>query len=177
MNQVLDKDSATKAKSKLVHVGIAPIVSGLKQYRERGRPPLTHPEGAHTMSWFSEYVGDPLKALLAKVEATGEADLKALAGQVAAQLPAAPISAAAETAFETALTAAADGLIKTVVGEVPVAGAALAPAAVTAGNAAIDYMVQKGAASLNTLAAAAKARLSAVAAPAAATGVAPGAVG
>jgi hypothetical protein len=130
------------------------------------------------MSWFSEYVGDPLKALLAKAEAEGSAELKALAGQVAKGLPAAPISATAETAFETALTAAADGLITTVVGEVPLVGAALAPTAVAEGNAAIDYMVQKGGAALNALAAAAKARLAALAAaPAATPGVAPGGVG
>jgi len=132
------------------------------------------------MSWFSEYVGDPLKALLAKAIATGDADLKGLAGQVASQLPAAPISASAETAFETALTAAADSVITGVVGQVPVVGAVLAPTAVAEGNAAIDYMVEKGTAALNSLAAAGKARLAALAAapaPPSSNGIAPGGVG
>jgi hypothetical protein len=132
------------------------------------------------MSWFSEYIGDPLKALLAKAAASADADLKALAGKVAATLPAAPISASAETQFETDLTTAADKLITSAVGSVPVVGAALAPTAVADGNAAIDYMVEKGAAALNSLAAAAKAKLAALAAPAASaatTGIEPGGVG
>ncbi len=111
------------------------------------------------MSWFSKYVGDPLKALLAKAVALGDAELKALAGQVAAQLPAAPITATAETAFETALTTGFDALLTSVVGPVPAAGEALEADALAAGNAAIDYGVEKGTAALNALAAAAKAQL------------------
>ena len=111
------------------------------------------------MSWFSEYVGDPLKALLVGVEATAEADLKALAGQVAAQLPASPISATAEVAFEGGLAAAMDGMITAAVGSLPVVGQVLAPEAVAAGNAAIDYAVTRGTAALNALAVQAKAKL------------------
>jgi hypothetical protein len=131
------------------------------------------------MSWFSKYIGDPLKALLAKVEATGEAELKQLAGQVAAQLPAAPVSATAESAFETALTTAADVFITAGVGSVPAVGTALAPTAVAVANEVIDYMVTKGTAQINALAAAAKASLAEVAAAGgSSTGVAePGAVG
>jgi hypothetical protein len=119
------------------------------------------------MSWFSEYVGDPLKALLAKAVAMGDAELKALAGQVAASLPAAPVTATAETAFETVLQGGFDALVTSVVGQVPVAGQTLEAEAIAAGNAAIDYGVEKGAAALNALAAAAKAKLIALAKPAA----------
>lgn len=132
------------------------------------------------MSWFSKYIGDPLKALLAKVEATGEADLKQLAGQVASQMPASPVSATAETAFETALTTAADAFITAGAGTVPVVGAELAPTAVATANEVIDYMVTKGTAQINALAAAAKASLAAVSASSASGGgseAAPGAVG
>jgi hypothetical protein len=134
------------------------------------------------MSWFSEYIGDPIKALIAKAAAGVDAELKILAGQAAAALPPAPISASAETAFETAIQTGMDAVIIDAVGEIPVAGALLAPEAVAAGNAAIDYAVAKGAAALNSLAASAKARLAAFAqapapAPAATTGVASGAVG
>jgi len=118
------------------------------------------------MSWFSEYVGDPLKALLAKAVATGEAEMVKLAGQVAAKMPAAPITATAETQFETALTTGFDALVTSVVGHVPVAGQALEHDAIAAGNAAIDYGVEKGAAALNALAAAAKAKLAGLAHPA-----------
>jgi len=133
------------------------------------------------MSWFSEYVGDPLKALVAKAAASLDTDLKALAGQVAKDLPPAPISASAETACETSLQTAMDAVITDAVGEIPVAGALLAPEAVSAGNAAIDYAVQKGTAALNSLAATAKAQLLAFSqapapAPAAASGVASGGV-
>lgn len=111
------------------------------------------------MSWFSKYVGDPLKALLAKAEAAVESDLKALAGQVAGTLPAAPVTAAAETAFVTSLQSAADTLLISTLGAVPVAGAALTPEAEAAANAAIAYLVQKGGEALNALAAEAKATL------------------
>jgi hypothetical protein len=132
------------------------------------------------MSWFSEYVGDPLKALLAKALAEGTADLKALAGQVASTMSSAPISATTETNFETAIQTGFDALVTDVVGPVPVVGAYLEPAAIAAGAAAIDYGVEKGAAALNALGATAKAKLTALAAPAtkatAATGVEPGQV-
>jgi len=130
------------------------------------------------MSWFSEYVGDPLKALVAKAAASLDADLKALAGRVAATLPPAPISASAETAFETAIQTGMDAVITDAVGEIPVAGALLAPEAVAAGNAAIDYAVAKGTAALNALAATAKAQLVAFSQPPApASGVSSGGVG
>ncbi len=132
------------------------------------------------MSWFSEYIGDPVKALVAKAAASADADLKALAGQVAKTLSPAPISASAETAFETAIQTGMDAVITDAVGEIPVAGALLAPEAVAAGNAAIDYAVQKGVAALNSLAATAKAQLAAFSqspAPALAAGIASGAVG
>jgi hypothetical protein len=128
------------------------------------------------MSWFSEYVGDPLKALVAKAAASLDAELKSLAGQVAKDLPPAPISASAETAFETSLQTAMDVVITDAVGDIPVAGALLAPEAVAAGNAAIDYAVQKGVAALNSLAATAKAQLANFAAKPASTGIAPGGV-
>ena len=115
------------------------------------------------MNWFESHVWNPLKTLVDKVIATGEADLKILAGQVAAQIPASPITTAAETAFETAIETALDGVITSVVGQVPVEGAVLSPAAVAAANEAIDYVVGKGDAGLNSLAAAAKAKLSAIA--------------
>jgi hypothetical protein len=131
------------------------------------------------MSWFSEYIGDPIKALISKAAASLDADLKALAGQAAATLPPAPISASAETALETAIQGAMDVVITDAVGEIPVAGALLAPEAVAAGNAAIDYAVVKGTAALNSLAATAKAKLAAFsqspAAPAV-TGIASGGV-
>jgi hypothetical protein len=116
------------------------------------------------MSWLSEYVGDPLKKLLAEVVADGAAELKVLAGEVAKDIPATPITAAAEVAFETTVQDAFDGGLSSVVGEIPVAGAALAPQVVKDANAAVDYLVQKGVASLNALAAQAKAKLSALAA-------------
>jgi hypothetical protein len=131
------------------------------------------------MSWFSKYVGDPLKALLVGAEHAAEAELKVLAGQVAQTLPAAPITATAEVAFETALQTAMDGVLTAAVGDVPVVGAVLAPEVVTQANAALDYVVAKGTASLNALAAQAKARIAALS-QAPAGGVvqpAPGAVG
>jgi len=115
------------------------------------------------MSWFSEYVGDPVKALIAKAAAGVDAELKVLAGQAAAALPAAPISASAETAFETAIQTGMDAVITDAVGQIPAVGAVLAPEAVAAGNAAIDYAVVKGVAALNALAATAKAQLTAFA--------------
>jgi hypothetical protein len=132
------------------------------------------------MSWFSEYIGDPVKALVAKAAAGVDADLKALAGQAAQALPPAPISASAETALETAIQGAMDVVITDAVGKIPVAGAVLAPEAVAAGNAAIDYAVQKGVAALNSLAATAKAQLASFAQsppPPAPAGIASGAVG
>jgi hypothetical protein len=75
------------------------------------------------------------------------------------------VTATAETAFETVLTSGFDALVTSVVGPVPVVGQTLAAEAVTAGNAAIDYGVAKGAAALNALAAAAKAKLAALAEP------------
>jgi hypothetical protein len=120
------------------------------------------------MSWLSEFVFDPIKALVRKGLAAVETDLKDLAGKAAAALPSAPISDAAEVAFETTLQSAVDGIVTHVVGEVPVAGALLEAAAVKAANDAIDYSVTRGAALLNAAAAAAKAKLASVAAPAAA---------
>jgi hypothetical protein len=118
------------------------------------------------MSWLSEYVFDPLKTLLAKVEATGESDLKALAGQVSAQLPAAPVVDAALTAFQTGLQTAVDGALTAIVGEVPIEGAVLAPAAVEAANTGLTYLEGQAATYINGLIAAAKAKLTSVAAPA-----------
>ena len=131
------------------------------------------------MGWFEQYVGDPLKALLVGAEKAVETELKALAGEVAKTLPAAPITATAEVAFETAVQAAVDGVITSIVGEVPAVGVMLAPEIVTQANAAIDYVVAKGGASLNSLAAQAKARLLALTlAPAGGvTAPVPGAVG
>jgi hypothetical protein len=122
------------------------------------------------MSWFSEYVGDPIKALISKAAAGVDAELKALAGEAAKALPAAPISATAETAFETAIQTAMDGVITDAVGAIPAVGAVLAPEAVAAGNAAIDYAVQKGTTALNSLAASAKAKLAGFSKSAAAGG-------
>jgi hypothetical protein len=116
------------------------------------------------MSWLSEFVFDPAKALVNKALASADAELKKLAGLVAETLPASPIADAAETAFETAVQSALDGVITYVIGEVPVVGKTLEPEAVAAANAAIDYAVTKGAALLNAAAAAAKAKLTAVAA-------------
>ncbi len=116
------------------------------------------------MSWFSKYVGDPLKALLVKAEQAAETELHTLAGDVAKTLPAAPVTAAVEVQFETDLQAAVDTAISAAVGPVPGVGSTLAPEAVAAANAAIDYLVQKGGASLNALAAQAKATLAAYAA-------------
>ncbi len=116
------------------------------------------------MSWFSEYVGDPLKALLAKAVALGDAELVKLAGQVAAKMPAAPITATAETTFETVIQTGFDALVTSVVGPVPVVGKTLEADVIAAGNAAIDYGVEKGAAALDALAAAAKAKLAGMAA-------------
>ncbi len=116
------------------------------------------------MSWLSEFVFDPAKALVKQALASADAELKKLAGLVAQTLPASPIADAAETAFETALQNALDGVITYVVGEVPVVGKTLGPEAVAAANAAIDYAVTKGAALLNAAAASAKAKLAAVAA-------------
>jgi hypothetical protein len=129
------------------------------------------------MSWFSKFVGDPLKALLAKVIADGTSDLKALAGDVAAQLPAAPVSATVETAFQTAVQTAVDGYLTAAVGTVPVIGSELSADAVTEANEAIDYMVEVGGKAINSLAASAKATLAAVAKASPTAGVAAGAVG
>lgn len=131
------------------------------------------------MSWFSEYVGDPLKAMLAKAIATGDAELKALAGQVAASLPAAPVTATAEAAFETAMTAAADGLLIAALGQAgPIGVAAEGPTEAEA-NAVIDFMVKKGGDQLNALAAAAKAKVASLTntSGGAGSGVAAGGVG
>ena len=121
------------------------------------------------MSWFSQYVGDPIKAALAKglqaAEKLGDEELKALIGQAAKTLPAAPITATAETEFETVLQTGFDALVKSTIGEVPVAGQVLSAEVIAAGNEAIDYGVTKGGAALNALAAAAKAKLAAYAAP------------
>jgi hypothetical protein len=116
------------------------------------------------MSWLSEFVFDPIKALVRKGLAAAEADLQALAGKAAAALPSTPISDAAEVAFETSLQSAVDGIVIHVVGEVPVVGQLLEADAVKAANAAIDYSVSRGAALLNAAAAAAKAKLASVAA-------------
>jgi hypothetical protein len=119
------------------------------------------------MSWLSEFVFDPIKALVRKGLTAVEADLQALAGKAAAALPSAPISDAAEVAFETSLQTAVDAVVVHVVGEVPVAGALLEAAAVKAANDAIDYSVTRGAALLNAAAAAAKAKLASLSAAAA----------
>ncbi len=124
------------------------------------------------MSWFSQYVGDPLKALLVKAEQAVETDLHALASDVAKTLPAAPVTAAVEVQFETDLQTAVDAAITAAVGPVPVVGAQIDAAAVAEANKAIDYLVQKGGASLNALAAQAKAKLTAFAAQTPSTGVA-----
>jgi hypothetical protein len=121
------------------------------------------------MSWFSKFVFDPLKTLVERVIQIGEGDLKALAGLAASQLPASPITATAESAFEAAIAAAFDAAISSAVGSVPVVGAALAPEAVAEANKVVDYLTHKGATLVNDLATHAKDQLTALSGPATAS--------
>ena len=116
------------------------------------------------MSFFSKFVWNPLKSLAVAALQAVESDLQHLAGLAASQLPASPISSAAESAFEAGLQTAMDQVLIGILGQVPVVGAAVSPVAIAEANKALDYLVQKGTKGLNDLAQHAKDQLTAVAA-------------
>jgi hypothetical protein len=110
-------------------------------------------------SWFDQDVLDPAKALIAKAEAIGDAELKKLAGLVAAQIPAAPAETPAVATIETTIQTGVDTALTTLLGPVPVVGVTLASETVTAANEALAWLEGVGAPIFDKLAAAFKSKL------------------
>ena len=96
------------------------------------------------MSWLSQFVFDPVKALISSGLKSAEGDIAALAAKAAATYlptPTPPPATQPEavTALENALQTTVDGFVTATVGEAGPVGAALSPEAVTAANDVLDF--------------------------------------